>query len=179
MTTITTAGLVPAPAVSDDSLITTTLPVDGTSQTWKRLYRVVTNPLQPGDVLRTHADARVTNDCGRDGGTRYTIGVGWHLWAYSYTDPLRDKGPWWQISHLMGDNVDPVRHHMPLHITNLYRVPADWPAGHRMVVNLQADAHSTAWQINGGRDLLTVDDGYGQIIVDHFTAPTAPPIEGC
>jgi hypothetical protein len=76
MAPITTDGLVPAPAVADDKLISAVLPVDGTSQTPRRLYRVVTNPLQPGDVLRTHAEARVTNDCGRDGGSRYTIGVG-------------------------------------------------------------------------------------------------------
>ncbi|MGW4834795.1 hypothetical protein [Streptomyces globisporus] len=172
MAALSTAGRVLVAAQSDTQLITRGLPVDGTSQTWRRLYRLVTGGLQPGDLLDIDADARVTNDCGRDGGTRYTIGVGWHLWAYSYTDPLRDTGPWWQISHLMGDNVDAIRHHMPLHISCLYQVPDDWPPDHRMVIVLQADAHSTKWAINGGKDLLTVDDGYGQLIVRHWTTPT-------
>lgn len=175
MTAISSTGLELVRVQSDDQLMSPTIPVDLSTETPKRLYRLVTGPLMPSDLLDIDADARVTNDCGRSGGTRYTIGVGWHLWAYSYTDPLRDKGPWWRISHFMGDNVDPTRHHMPLHISRLYQVPADWPAGDRMVIVLQADAHSTQWAANGGTDQLTADDGYGQIIVRHWAAPAAAP----
>lgn len=172
MTYLATTGQVLVGAQANDQLASPTIPVDLSTGTPKLLYRVVTGPLSPGDHLDIKAEARVTNDVGVPGGTRYTIGVGWHLWAYSYTDPARSAGPWWRISHYMGDNVDATRHHMPLHISRLYRVPDDWPAGHRMVINLRADAHSTAWEANGGGDLLTVDDGYGQIIVKRWTSPT-------
>lgn len=148
--------------------------MDLPSDTYRLLYRVVTGPLSPGDRLDITADARVTNDVGVPGGTRYTIGVGWHLWAYSYTDPARSTGPWWRISHSMGDNVTPDRHHMPLHISRLHTIPDDHPAGHRLVVCLRADAHSTAWSKNDGNDKLTVDAGYGQLIVRPLIAVSEP-----
>ncbi|WP_405413943.1 hypothetical protein [Streptomyces rubiginosohelvolus] len=166
--------LTPLPPLASDQLVTAAIPVDLRSDTYKLLYRVVTGPLSPGDRLDISADARVTNDVGVPGGTRYTIGVGSHLWAYSYTDPARSSGPWWRISHLMGDNVDPTRHHMPLHISCVYTVPDDWPPGHRMVICLRADAHSTAWAKNGGDDTLTVDTGYGQLVVRPWVNTPAP-----
>ncbi|GGV37324.1 hypothetical protein GCM10010293_41090 [Streptomyces griseoflavus] len=141
------------------ALETRAIPVDLSSTSYRTLYRVVLGAVTPGDMLRIDADARVTNNCG------YTIGVGWHLWMYDYNNPLKTNGPWWRISHLMGDNVDRTRHHMPLHISTLYRMPDDWPAGHRPVIVLRADAHSTAWQSG---DTLTVDAGYGQLIVEHY-----------
>ncbi|MFJ9662858.1 hypothetical protein ACIRPR_33525 [Streptomyces griseoflavus] len=157
-----------AGALAAGALETRAIPVDLSSTTYRMLYRVVLGAVSPGDMLRVDADARVTNDCGYPDGRRYTIGVGWHLWMYDYNHPDRAAGPWWRISHLMGDNVDPTRHHMPLHISTLYRMPDDWPAGHRPVVVLRADAHSTAWNYNGGKDTLTVDAGYGQLIVEHY-----------
>jgi len=163
--------LVPLAPLSNETLMTGSIPVDLASTTCRPLYRVVTGPLSPGDRLDITADARVTNDCGVPNGTRYTIGVGWHLWAYTYVGPGISDGDWWRISHLMGDNVTPDRHHMPLHINRVHVVPEDWPAGNRMVVVLQADAHSTAWAKNGGTDRLTVDAGYGQIIVRPWVAP--------
>ncbi|MFE0088748.1 hypothetical protein [Streptomyces sp. NPDC059016] len=182
---LTTAGLCLSGVMATDpfqpasgslalgALETTEIPVDLSSSSYRILYRVVLGGVEPGDVLDIDADARVSNAVGYPSGTRYTIGVGWHLWMYSYTNPLKTQGPWWRISHLMGDNVDPTRHHMPLHISTLYRMPDDWPSGHRPVIVLRADAHSTAWNSNGGNDTLTVDAGYGQLIVRHWTQPAA------
>ncbi|MYX16846.1 hypothetical protein GTY67_26215 [Streptomyces sp. SID8374] len=172
-----TTTLSPAEPLMSETLESTAIPVDLPSDTYRMLYRVVTGPLSPGDALDISGDARVTNDCGYPGGTRYTIGVGWHLWAYSYTDPARSAGPWWRVSHLMGDNVDPTRHHMPLHIGRWYRVPDDWPPGHRMVIVLRADAHSTAWKANGGKDTLAVDAGYGQLVVRPWCRTPNTPVE--
>ena len=157
--------LAPIKPLASTSLESTAIPIDLPTTTYKTLYRVVTGGLNPGDQLDISADARVTNDAG------YTVGVGWHLWAYSYSDPLRSAGPWWRISHLMGDNVPVARHHMPLHISYLHAIPEDWPAGDRMVIVLRADAHSTAWASNGGGDTLSVDAGYGQLIVRQWAAP--------
>jgi hypothetical protein len=47
---------------------------------------------------------------------------------------------------------------------------ADWPEGHRMVVVLRADAHSTAWVAG---DTLTVDRDYGQLTARRWTPPAA------
>lgn len=144
-------------------LETTAIPIDLPSTTYRTLYRVVLGAVSPGDVLDVTGEARVTNNAG------YTVGVGWHLWIYDYNNPAKTAGPWWRISQLMGDNVDTaVRHHMPLHIDTLHRMPDDWPPGHRPVVVLRADAHSTAWEPG---DTLDVDAGYGQLIVRHWTTP--------
>lgn len=152
-----------AGSVAAGALETTGIPVDLPTTTYRTLYRVVLGAVSPGDVLDITGEARVTNDVG------YTVGVGWHLWIYDYNNSLKTNGPWWRISPLMGDNVDTaVRHHMPLHISTLHRMPDDWPDGHRPVVVLRADAHSTAWQAG---DTLTVDAGYGQLIVRHWTTP--------
>lgn len=147
------------PPVSTRTLVTATIPVDLPSTTYRMLYRQVMGPVNPGDKLDVSGEARVTNDCG------YTIGVGWYLYLYDYSDPLRDKGPRTMISPLRGDNVDVPRHHMPLAIRTLYTMPDDWPPGHRPAVFLAADAHSTAWQAG---DTLTVDDGYGELIIQRW-----------
>lgn len=147
-------------------LETVAIPVDLASDTYKTLYRVVMGGVHPGDSLDIDADARVTNNMG------YNIGVGWHLWMYSYTNPLRISGPWWRISALSGQNVTHNMHHMALHISTLYRMPDDWPPGHRPVIVLRADAHSTAWQPG---HTLTVDPGYGQLIVRRWTGQAVPP----
>ncbi|MER5892408.1 hypothetical protein [Streptomyces sp. NPDC001876] len=162
--------LAPLAPLSSETLMNKSIPVDLPTDTYRPLYRVVTGPLSPGDRLDISADARVTNDVGYPGGTRYTVGVGWHLWAYTYVGPGISNGTWWRISHSMGDNVPVDRHHMPLHISRLHTIPDDWTPGDRMVVVLQADAHSTAWAKNDGTDLLTVDSGYGQIIVRPWVA---------
>ena len=155
------------------ALETTDIPVDLSSSSFRTLYRVVAGPVDPGDMLDIDADPRVTNNVGYPGRIRYTVGVGWHLWIYDYDNPLKTAGPWTRISAFSGENVTVDMHHMPLHISTLYRMPADWPAGHRPVVVLRADAHSTAWNSNGGGDTLDVDPGYGQLIVRHWAPATA------
>lgn len=187
MATLSTAGLELRGVLATDpfqpatetialgALETTAIPVDLSSSSYRTLYRVVMGPVEPGDMLDVDASARVTNDVGVGvtGGRRYTVGVGWHLWIYDYSNPLKTQGPWWRISQLMGDNVSPDRHHMPLPLSTLYRMSDDWPSGHRPVVVLRADAHSTAWAYNGGDDTLDVDPGYGQLTVRHWAKPPA------
>lgn len=152
-------------------LETTDIPVDLSTTSYRILYRVVMGGVEPGDTLDIDADARVTNDLG------YNIGVGWHLWMYDYNNPLKTNGPWWRISALSGENVTANMHHMPLHLSTLFTMPADWPSGHRPVIVFRADAHSTAWQSG---DTLTVDAGYGQLIVRRWATPApAPAPEPC
>jgi hypothetical protein len=150
------------------ALETAEIPVDLSSSSSRNLYRVVMGPVSRGDRLKVTGEARVTNDVGYPGGTRYTVGVGWHLWIYDYSNPLKTAGPWWQISQLRGQNVTVDMHHMAFSVTTLAKVPDDWTDGHRPVVVLRADAHSTAWAANGGNDTLTVDAGYGQLIAEHL-----------
>ncbi|MFF1547166.1 hypothetical protein [Streptomyces sp. NPDC058291] len=153
-------------AMALGALETTAILVDLSSSSYRTLYRVVMGPVEPGDALDIDADARVTNDLG------YNVGVAWHLWIYDYSNPLKTNGPWTRISAFSGENVTPDMHHMAMHISTLYRMPADWPSGHRPVVVMRADAHSTAWQSG---DTLTVDAGYGQLTVRHWTAAAVPP----
>ncbi|MEU2143628.1 hypothetical protein ABZ741_04855 [Streptomyces globisporus] len=168
MTICTTEGLVLAGEYGTDEVTASVLPVDLPVDTWRTVSRLVV-PAVAGDVLSVSARARVTNDTGRSRGTAgYTVGVGYHLWAYDCDSGQGSSGPWWRISSLNGDNVDRVRHHMPLHTSTLYRVPDDWPPGHRIVVVLRADAHSTAW-VSG--DTLTVDQAYGHMQVRRWTHP--------
>ena len=142
-----------------------TLPVDTVTDTWRTIATRVL-PVDPGDVLDVDARTRVTNDTGR---TRnqpgYTVGVGAHLWMYD-CDPDPDEAgvvpvvsarPWARIGPSWGDNVDRDRHHLPIHVTAHWQVPATWPPGHRIVIVLRADAHSTA-AVAG--DALAVDVGY-------------------
>jgi hypothetical protein len=142
-----------------DEVIAATLPVDLASDTYRTMLRVVV-PAAAGDLLDVDARARVTNDVG------YTVGIGYHLWAYDADSGQGTAGPWWRIGSLNGDNVFSPRHHMPLHTSTVYQVPADWPAGHRIVVVLRADAHSTAWKAG---DTITVDQLYGQLTVRRWT----------
>ena len=146
----------PVAVYADDAVVASSIPVDLSPDTPVRIMRVVV-PVEPGDVLDITAEGRVTND------DAYNIGVGSRLQWYDVDDGIAwpHAQPWTQIGTPTGDNVTPARHHMPLTLTRVYQVPADWPAGHRMVINLMVDAHSTAWQAG---DTLTVD-GYGQLVV--------------
>ena len=165
LTAMTLAGL-----HATDECVTATLPVDGVSNTWRTVMRAIV-PVDAGDVLDVEARARVTNDTGRSRGTTgYTCGIGYHLWAYDVDAPGGSSGPWWQISTLNGDNVSRDRHHMPLHTSTLYQVPADWPPGHRIVIVLRVDAHSTAW-VSG--DTITVDGEYAHMTVRRWARAAA------
>ena len=152
-------------------LESTAIPVDLPSDTYRTLYRVVMGGVEPGDTLDIDAHARVTNNLG------YNVGVGWHLWMYDYNLRAEPGNPWWRISAFSGENVTANMHHMPLPLACLYRMPDDWPSGHRPVIVLRADAHSTAWQSG---DTIAVDAGYGQLIVRRWATPApAPAPEPC
>lgn len=138
---------------------TGTIPVDLATTTPVTLARIVTNTLAEGDLLDIRAWARVTNDVG------YTVGIGWYVKGYEYTLP-GVVNPYFDIKTYNGQNVTPngQTHHMPMHWSGLWRVPAEW-AGKRIVLNFRADAHSTAWQAG---DAITIDQGYGEFLVDHL-----------
>lgn len=173
MTLVNTTGLVPADTRSDDQVIAATIPVVSTSSTFRTVLRT-TVPVLPGDVLDIYADAKVTNDVGRDPGeTRYVVGVGYHLWHYNASAPagtVRDA-TWTLIGRTLGENATVDGHHLVLNIDRTLKVPADWPAGAQMGIALRAAAMSTSWNLNGGGDLLTVDPD-GVLIVRRWTAPT-------
>lgn len=156
----TTAAQRPSGVWATDEVAAADLPVDKVTNTWRTMLRLVV-PVEAGDLLDIDARARVTNDTG------YTVGVGWHLWAYDVDSGQGAAGPWWKISPSCGDNVDRIRHHLPLAITGVYVVPDTWPAGHRIVVVLRADAHSTA-AVTG--DILTVDRTYGHMTVRRWSS---------
>lgn len=168
MTILTRSSLTLASLHAPDEVVAATLPVDLATDTWRTMLRLIV-PAAAGDLLDAHGWARVTNDTGVDRGEPgYTVGVGYHLWAYDCDSGFGAAGPWWKISPSCGDNVTRARHHMPLAISTVYEVPADWPDGHRIVVVLRADAHSTAWVAG---DTLTVDQEYGQMTVRRWTVP--------
>ena len=150
----------PVAVYADDQVVASGIPVDLSPDTPVRTMRVVV-PVEPGDVLDVTAEGRVTNDVG------YNVGVGSRLQWYDVDDGIAwpHAWPWPQLGTPTGDNVPPQRHHMPLTLTRVYQVPASWPAGHRMVVNLMVDAHSTAWRSG---DTLTVD-AYGQLVVRRWS----------
>jgi hypothetical protein len=162
---------------ANEEVTASTVPVDLATATWRTVMRVVV-PVAAGDVLDVEARARVTNDVGVDrGDAGYTIGVGAHLWTYDCdpdpgpdgTVPPVSGRPWTKIAPSWGDNVSRDRHHLPIGLGAFWTVPADWPAGHRIVVVLRVDAHSTAWKSG---DTLTVDADYGQLIVRRWTPLT-------
>ena len=173
--TETAHGMVATPPVWSDDAENLTIPIDLATTTAKLLYRAVLPATVAGDVLDISFKAGFTNNAGVDGGTRYTVGVGCHVWYYDYNDGAGFGGRVQIADELTGDNVDPTRHHLPMAAQFVWRVPADWPEGHRMVLCLLADAHSTAWQVNGGHDVLDVEAGYGQIAVRRWTLPAPEP----
>lgn len=155
------AGQVLASIHSTDEVPATSIPLDKVTDTYRTMLRLIV-PVKAGDLLDVYGRARITNDAG------YNSGIGYHLWAYDVDSGQGSSGPWWRISSYNGDNVNPERHHMPLHTSTVYQVPADWPTGHRITVVLRADAHSTAAQTG---DTITVDQAYGHLVVRRWTTP--------
>ena len=157
----TVQGQVPVAVYADDTVVTSSIPVDLSPDTPVRVMRVVV-PVAAGDFLDITAEARVTNDL------TYNVGVGSRLQWYDVDDGIAwpHATPWTTIGTPTGDNVDPQRHHMPLTLTRAYTVPADWPPNHRMVINLMVDAHSTAWKSG---NTITVD-AYGGLVVRKWAA---------
>jgi hypothetical protein len=139
------------------------LPVGGTSGNQMRTMARIVVPVDAGDVLDISGRQRVTNDIGP---SKYTVGVGYWFDVYDMDDGMSGADRvWTRIGSLNGQNVDrSIVHHLPLHLEDVWVVPADWPVGHRAVVCFRADAHSTAWNANGGGDRITVDD-YGVLTV--------------
>lgn len=135
------------------------IPLDVSTTTPVTLGRIVTNVLAAGDLLDIEAWARVTNDAG------YTTGIGWYVKAYEYTLP-GVVNPLFAIESMNGENVTPngYMHHMPLHWSGLYKVPAEWD-GKRLVVVFRADAHSTAAQAG---HVIDIDQGYGRFTIEHL-----------
>jgi hypothetical protein len=133
--------------------IATTLPVDLSTSTWRDISKV-SLPVNPGDTVKIEARARVTND------NSYVVGVGFHTWV----GPLGGQ-PKARVGASSGDNVDRTRHHLPLVITDVYRVPATHKAGDFLTFTLRADAHSTAWKSG---DVLKVDSGYNLITAERW-----------
>lgn len=136
-----------------------TIPVDLPTGTPVTLARIVTGTLSAGDLLDIEAWARVTNDVG------YTVGVGYYLKGYEYTEPGL-VNPYFDVESMNGENVTPngQTHHLPIHWSGLWEVPASLD-GKRVVLNFRVDAHSSAWQLG---DTLTVDQGYGRFTVNHL-----------
>lgn len=157
--------------------LTSDLPVGGVSGEQSRTLARTIVRVAAGDVLKVAGWQRVTNDIGPK---TYTVGVGFWIDVYDTDDGLNTSHPdkvWLRISSLDGQNVDrSVVHHLPLNIEGVtWTVPATWPTGHRAVVCFRADAHSTAWNLNGGGDRISVDD-YGVLTVDQYK-PAPPPVE--
>jgi hypothetical protein len=168
---LTVAGYYPASVhtTQEVTALSGDLPVGGVSGEQIRTLARIVVPVDPGDALACEGRQRVTNDIGP---IRYVVGVGCWWDAYDADDGLATSDPakvWTRISSLDGQNVDrSVVHHLPLTLTgDVYKVPADWPTGHRIVVCFRADAHSTAWASNGGGDKVTVDD-YGVLTVTRW-----------
>ncbi|MFE7754329.1 hypothetical protein [Streptomyces sp. NPDC057429] len=158
---------------STNEIVPTSLRVDLPTTTWVTILRVVV-PVEPGDLLDVSAWFKVTNDILP---TAYVVGVGAHLWAYDCDSGYGTAGDWWRLdaeAGSVGMNVFRDLHHLVQSVEVPYVVPADWPVGHRMVIALRADAHSTQWDKDGdglAEDRLTVDP-YGRLTVRRYT-PTS------
>lgn len=171
MTIINTEGMVLAALYSTNEVAATTLPI-GTwaGQAYRTMLRAIV-PVAAGDVLDVDGWSRPTNNAALP---RYTVGVTYGLWAYDVDNGLGSAGTWWHIGPECGDNVSADRHHLPIALTSVYAVPDDWPAGHRIVIVLRADAASTAARAG---DALTADP-LGTLTVRRWTTPDPTPQEG-
>lgn len=134
----------------------------GTPDLYATMLRLVV-PVDAGDYLRAHAFGRWTNDIGK------VTGIGWHIWLYD-VDAGEGLTPdvWRLISPLCGENILPngSMHHMPGQTFCMYRIPADWPVGHRAVVVFRASAHRTTNLVPV--EYITVDKQYGALTVDRI-----------
>lgn len=152
------------------------LPVVAASTGAIRTMARIVVPVEAGDVLDLDGRQRVTNDVGP---TYYTVGIGYWWDTYDADDGLDSGDPakiWTRIPPVNGQNVDrSIVHHLPLTlVADVYRVPAGWPPGHRMVVCFRANASSTAYAVNSGADKVTVDN-YGVITVRRYRPKVDDP----
>lgn len=176
MTVINLAGLDVTGFHSTNEVVPSDLVVDLPTDTWRTVMRVVV-PVQAGDVLDVSAWMKVTDDVG------YTVGLGVHLWWYDCDNGLGTAGTWSRLDEPAGSagmNVTKDLHHLTLGVAVPFVVPANWPVnpdtgvGHRIVIALRADAHSTLWDRDGdglAEDRLTVDPN-GRLTVRRYTPRT-------
>ncbi|MEV3996758.1 hypothetical protein AB0K62_13910 [Streptomyces halstedii] len=161
MISTTSGPLATERIVQTDEPAATALTV-ATSSTMRTILRAPV-PANPGDILDITARMQVTNDTGKN------IGVGWHLWVYDVdlqpAVPVAQR-PWIRIAPWTADNVDPIRHHMPIATHAAWEVPADWPTGHRAMVVLQAAAFRTT---PAAGETVRVDQEYCLLTIRRLT----------
>lgn len=140
MTTISEAGVTAGGLFYSDEVVAATLPVTGWAGEGLRIIaRVITGPLHAGNLVDADGWGRAVSRM------PYLVGVAAHLWGYDADgEGETSERPWWRLGRSFGDNVTPDRKYLPFGCGAVWQVPDGWPAGHRMVVVLRADAHSTA-----------------------------------
>lgn len=156
----TKPGQRPKRMYTSNDRLAKSLPISGQSgvaQPWIMRF-VIEDPVKAGDILSVDARARITNNAG------YNVGVGYWLEAFIVNQSA--TGPWWDVSELNGDNVDPLRHHMPIQSFGDWEVPDTWVYGNKVAIVFKGDAHSTDWEAG---DTITVDDGYEGMRVTRWT----------
>lgn len=146
-----------------DEVTATKLQVNsGTPDLYATMLRKVL-PVDAGDYLAVHAFGRWTNDVGM------VTGIGWHIWLYD-VDAGEGANPdvWRRISPLCGENILPngSMHHMPGQSFCVYRIPDDWPVGHRATVVFRASAHRTTNLTPV--QYITVDKAYGALMINRI-----------
>lgn len=159
---------------------TATIPIELSSSTAIRTALRVVLPVEAGDLLHLGGRLRLTNDVT---GTKYQVGCPAWFDGYDCDDGLPYSEKTWlraayaydaEPGGLTGDNVDPSggpagRHHMPLVLgPDVWEVPVDWPAGHRLCLAIRVSAASTKAEINGGNDVIKLDDGYNSLVVQRW-----------
>lgn len=173
MTIISRTGHMPMVGYeSTAEVVPSSLVIDLPTTTWRTIMRVVV-PCAAGDLLDVDAWFKVTNDTLG----RYTVGVGAHLWAYDVDDGLgaaRTEADWWRLTPGAGSpgmNVTRDMHHLTMAFGEGHVVRDDWPEGHRIVIALRADAHSTQWDKdgNGRADDSLVVEPCGRLRVRRYT----------
>jgi hypothetical protein len=138
------------------------IPVDLSTSTHV-MIRYVVVPVQAGDVVLAYGAVNVTNDVGRASPDhkRYAVGISTSLHRYNGTiTPPEERALTWERLGVTGENVTPQGHHLTQNVLYPWvKVPEDWPAGHKAVIALMVDAHSTGWDDNypEGGEHITVE----------------------
>jgi len=161
----TTSAHVYAGLVHSTDVLSAQIPITEAEGSTYETLLAVTIFAEPGDILDVTGRARITCE------EKYAVAVDYFLWWMRDADDAVPQQVWEQFGELNGDYVwrgpSPAnRQRLPMHISDCYEVPADWPAGHQMTIGLRADAHSTLWQPG---DYLAVDAGYGGLTVRRWT----------
>ena len=138
----------------DAGIRTTKIPIDLSSGSQVKI-RVITVPCQPRDLLEVTGEVNMTNDTGPIG---YGAGIATQLWLYdASTPPDEDRAATWRLLGQNGQNITRDLHHMQQGLTRVYVIPDEWVPGRSAGISLSCDAHSTAWNRNGGGEHITVE----------------------